>query len=774
MATQLEFHLLATQQASDAGAEDKFGTSVAKSADGLVMAIGAPNWDTATSGVGVVYIYDWGGSSWTERGLLESPEPGNGENFGWAVSLNSDGSKITVAQPNYWTGSEFDGAVFTLTWGGSSWTNQTRLDAVGGGANFFGSSLAQSSDGNVLIVREETTNLTEGAVTGNVHVYDWVTSAWVKRSTDIVPIVTTLQFGGSLFLSSDGAIAFIGDPTQGTGGEVAIYDYTNPGWTHRVTFESSDVASGDSFGSSVAYAENKTKIIVGATGQDEVVSGDGVVYIFSLSGSVTTELGYIATEGTPVAFDAFGNAVAVDADYERLSVGEPNDDLTANNAGTAYFYDLTIPFGNGALILPLTVSGTGETTIVGNAAFILPLVVAGTGENGIDGSAALTIGLTLSAKGKFRTEQVSYLDGQYKLAAGFLEHVSYLDGEYSLDSYIEHASYIDGQYSLKAAIEWQSYLDAQYQLQSFVQKQSYLDGQYAIKVVKVVQSYLDAEYALKAFVQSKSYVEGEYKLNAVKEQQSYLDGQYQLKAVKEWVSYLNGQYKLGSFIGQQSYLDSEYKLNAVKVVQSYLDGQYSLKKFVEGVSYLDGEYKLKAYQSAVSYIDGQYNLKAYEAVVAFLDAMYQLDATEAFYTFVTNLEKGAVGEYTNYDFNSISGDMAATATGIYALVGSTDDGTAIDCSIELPKLDFGTSYLKRITDAYIGVNSDGDLSLTLTTETGPETYTLKGTGQLETLKKDLAKGHEGRYWEPTISNVNGSLIEIDTIELLPQVLKQRV
>lgn len=46
--------------ASDAEASDYFGVSVALSADGAVLAVGAYQWDGAGgSNQGGVYIYDW-------------------------------------------------------------------------------------------------------------------------------------------------------------------------------------------------------------------------------------------------------------------------------------------------------------------------------------------------------------------------------------------------------------------------------------------------------------------------------------------------------------------------------------------------------------------------------------------------------------------------------------------------------------------------------------------------------------------------------------------
>jgi len=84
--------------ASDAELEDAFGTSVAISSDGLVLAVGAIAWDGAGGDdQGGVYIYDKNGDSWTQRGsVLTASDAGTTDLFGCAVSLSSDGRVLIV------------------------------------------------------------------------------------------------------------------------------------------------------------------------------------------------------------------------------------------------------------------------------------------------------------------------------------------------------------------------------------------------------------------------------------------------------------------------------------------------------------------------------------------------------------------------------------------------------------------------------------------------------------------------------------------------------
>ena len=96
---------------------DQFGSGVAISEDGLVLAVGARGRSTARGGV---YIYDKSGSSWVQRGsVLLAADGVTLDRFGRSVSLSSDGAILAVGAPQ-WEGSETDeGAVYVYAYSGS-------------------------------------------------------------------------------------------------------------------------------------------------------------------------------------------------------------------------------------------------------------------------------------------------------------------------------------------------------------------------------------------------------------------------------------------------------------------------------------------------------------------------------------------------------------------------------------------------------------------------------------------------------------------------------
>ena len=77
---------------------DASGWSVSLSADGSIVAIGAPFNDGNGEGSGHVRVFEWDGSSWIQRGVDIDGESGD-INTGWRVSLSADGSIVASSTP---------------------------------------------------------------------------------------------------------------------------------------------------------------------------------------------------------------------------------------------------------------------------------------------------------------------------------------------------------------------------------------------------------------------------------------------------------------------------------------------------------------------------------------------------------------------------------------------------------------------------------------------------------------------------------------------------
>jgi hypothetical protein len=144
-----------------------------------------------------------------------------------------------------------------------------------------------------------------------------------------------------------------------------------------------------------------------------------------------------------------------------------------------------------------------------------------------------------------------------------------------------------------------------------------------------------------------------------------------------------------------------------------------------------------------------------------------------------------ISEYDNYVFNSLAYGpdqmLGCTDEGLYILEGEDDAGTDIDAEVVSLMLDFDTSKLKRMSTAYIGYTSDGQLLLKVRSidqglyaedwYAGRNTTAQTTPGQ---NRMKIGKGLRSRYWTFELVNIAGSDFELDKVELYPIVLQRRV
>src|SRR6266536_334735 len=188
----------------------------------------------AAPGAGAVYVYTRTGATWTQQAYVKASNTGAGDQFGSSVALSSDGNTLAVGA----TGEAGDaGAVYVFTRAGT-WSPPAFVKASNPGAgDQFGFSVALSGDGNTLAVSatgedsaltdvrtgivDETTagNAAPGA--GAVYVFTLIAGTWSQQA--YVKASNTGagdQFGFSVALSSDGvtlAVGAIGEDSSAIG-----------------------------------------------------------------------------------------------------------------------------------------------------------------------------------------------------------------------------------------------------------------------------------------------------------------------------------------------------------------------------------------------------------------------------------------------------------------------------------------------------------------------------------------------------------------------------
>jgi len=242
------------------------------------MAIGSPN---SSNGIGEINVYKFTSGNWVQHGT-SIVGIGTDENFGYSVSLSSDGNILAVGVKGGLSpmNQGNNGNVRVYTFNGSDWdqlglTIGTIQNALN--VDEFGHSVSLSSDGSTIAI---------GAPSGgdpdpgfaNVYTYDGVN--WVQLGTEIWgPLAGNT--GSSVSLNDNGDIIAIGAPSASTGGDsenglVKVYNYIGSNW---VQIGSDITLNGvDDFGHSVSLNFNGNIIAISGLVAGEDYSSIRQVY----------------------------------------------------------------------------------------------------------------------------------------------------------------------------------------------------------------------------------------------------------------------------------------------------------------------------------------------------------------------------------------------------------------------------------------------------------------------------------------------------------------
>jgi|694.fasta_scaffold06876_21 hypothetical protein len=301
--------------ASDAGANDAFGTSLAVDSNNLYMAVSASG-DNTGGNQGSVYIFFRGSGSWVQQQKITSPTTSlNFATRQLAMNANGDYLAIPDTQVN---------RVYVYTRVSSTWTLQATLtgsDTVAG--DQFGRAISISSNGDYLVVGAPNADISGQTDAGAAYIFIRSGTTWTqqaklqasdRQANDIL--------GTSVVINSTGDFVALGAPQEDNVGSNAgaTYFYTRSGttWTQRNKVQSSDVSANDNFGGSLSISADNLYLIIGARGDN----GDsGSVYVFNyIGGSIVYTQGAKVTPNIPIAGQLFGTNSDINFDGTRMVV----------------------------------------------------------------------------------------------------------------------------------------------------------------------------------------------------------------------------------------------------------------------------------------------------------------------------------------------------------------------------------------------------------------------------------------------------------------------
>ena len=282
-------------KASNPGSGDAFGQSIAASADGNTLAVGARGEASNATGIdgnqadnsalnaGAVYIFTRDSAGNVSQAYVKASNTEAGDFFGSAVALSADGTTLVVAAigedsnaigisgDQADNSATFAGAVYVFTRIGAVWSQQIYLKASNTGrGDQFGTSVTLSADGNTLAV---------GAIFGQI----------------------------------------LGVPAR----EGAAYVFTRSGgiWSEQAYLNASNAEAGDNFGHAVTLSADGNTLAVGSIFEDSNATGidgnqadnsaaqAGAAYVFTRNAGAWSQQAYVKASNTGT-LDLFGYSTA--------------------------------------------------------------------------------------------------------------------------------------------------------------------------------------------------------------------------------------------------------------------------------------------------------------------------------------------------------------------------------------------------------------------------------------------------------------------------------
>jgi hypothetical protein len=203
--------------------------------DSNATGIGGNQADNSANGAGAVYVFTRAGAAWSQQAYVKASNTGASDFFGYSLALSDDGNTLAVgaafeaSNATGIDGNQADnsangaGAVYVFTRAGAAWSQQAYVKASNTGAgDLFGVSLADSGDGNTLAVGAYFEASNAAGIDGNqadnsagtagaVYVFTRAGAAWSQQA--YVKASNTEfndDFGFSLGLSDDGNTLAVG------------------------------------------------------------------------------------------------------------------------------------------------------------------------------------------------------------------------------------------------------------------------------------------------------------------------------------------------------------------------------------------------------------------------------------------------------------------------------------------------------------------------------------------------------------------------------------
>lgn len=294
--------------------EHSFGTKLALSADGSVLAVGSPGENSSSTGVngnqqdtsarraGAVYVFTRAAGNWRQQAYLKANNTDAWDQFGSAVAMSSNGVTLAIGAPGESSGNgrpadntdPDSGAVYVFALNGGAWSQTHYLKSpTAGSTHAFGASLSVSSDGDTLAAGASGSIRAAASRPRAAFVFARSPRGWDPQAQIFGPLGDTM-FACSVVLSADGRKLALGNASESGStpgistnpttspakydlnyGAVDLYALQGTEWALEARFKAGFPGPDDEFGIHVALSLDGSTLAVGASGENGASSGIG-------------------------------------------------------------------------------------------------------------------------------------------------------------------------------------------------------------------------------------------------------------------------------------------------------------------------------------------------------------------------------------------------------------------------------------------------------------------------------------------------------------------
>lgn len=307
--------------------------------DGSVIAIGAPYNHGAfgnSASPGVARVYKNVSGIWTQIGSTLSGVDPTG-NFGTSISLSADGSVLAVGAPGVYFNHDREGEVKIYKNIANDWTETGASIKGNMYACVLGTSISLSNDGNRIVVGAPVSD-NSYAIYRIAQVYENIAGVWTKIGANISVGSLSGKFGRSVSISGDGTKVAVGDYLDGTG-STRVYQYNSTiGIWQQIGQDIYGVSGIEQLsGYSVSLSDDGNILAIGAP-NNPGTSYNGSARIYKNNGGTWTQIGSNIL-GLGI-YNRNGYSVSLSGDGKTLGVGCVNNSGTINT-GYVRAFDLS-------------------------------------------------------------------------------------------------------------------------------------------------------------------------------------------------------------------------------------------------------------------------------------------------------------------------------------------------------------------------------------------------------------------------------------------------